>query len=778
MSFEYSSAGRPTGLPQASGPQTSSHMPYHHQQRPHHVPRYDPSSAAAAGLPAVPPSPRSALQVLGYSPQAGSGGTTLSVHVSGLSGQDAHLVRFVFGQRRVGAFMETPSGGRGGAMVLSTQVPRFADVSWWSSKVPVYLLVVDPVTGADANSFQVGEFTFIDSPRQQQHSMPAKRPRHEHEDIPLSVDPHAHAHNPYAQQPRRPASQPVPAYGSQFGAPPSRGHMRMDTSMSASSGYGGEMPTSSGSFSSASGVGGHGHDHDGRYVADSRQHPPPPPSSTAAAPFRPPPSLSSQLAANPNYGAQHFEPTSPFGSASFSSASRGVAGSTTSSSWRSPTSAGLHVPSPASTLNRSISGPAGYGPGSDYHPHRPSTNPDEPALQRTSTIPTTHAAHRTTRTIHPHGGPSSAPASSSAPWAPANRARLEVIGDLEDMARNWSAEEFGIRRRLVQFWRKQEGNVIRINFRPVEPGSTRPPNAVIISCIYWEERQECFFTSVDAIFLLESLVGNRFVVEEKNRIRRNLEGFRPLTVSKGKHDSDSFFKLIMSFPPPKPRNIEKDVKAFPWRILTSALRKIISKYSTTGGGGNNPSTLSDPTLALAQTPTDTSSRQQLTPASTTTDMPPPPRSHPLPSPTAPLPAMRTASQDGTPNSNRSSLSIRVPPTDSASLPALDGVSGGGGGGGLSAYFAGARTPGDRRTSDGVTLPVPGSAGFGGLDFGEFMFQSPGMTPAGASGWPGSAGAGAQLPPLQVGVGAAQAGGVTSAPQGGPVPLPPVGAAKE
>ncbi|KAH7461705.1 hypothetical protein FOMA001_g18843 [Fusarium oxysporum f. sp. matthiolae] len=29
----------------------------------------------------------------------------------------------------------------------------------------------------------------------------------------------------------------------------------------------------------------------------------------------------------------------------------------------------------------------------------------------------------------------------------------------------------------------------------------------------------------------------------------------------------------------KPRNIEKDVKVFPWRILESALKKIIGKYS-------------------------------------------------------------------------------------------------------------------------------------------------------------------------------------------------------
>ena len=85
-------------------------------------------------------------------------------------------------------------------------------------------------------------------------------------------------------------------------------------------------------------------------------------------------------------------------------------------------------------------------------------------------------------------------------------------------------------------------------------------------------------TSVDAIYLLEALVGTRFTVEEKNRIRRNLEGFRPITVSKNKAGSEDFFKLIMGFPNPKPRNIEKDVKVFPWDILSSALKKIIGKY--------------------------------------------------------------------------------------------------------------------------------------------------------------------------------------------------------
>jgi len=108
------------------------------------------------------------------------------------------------------------------------------------------------------------------------------------------------------------------------------------------------------------------------------------------------------------------------------------------------------------------------------------------------------------------------------------------------------------------------------------------PTSICISCIYWEEKNECFVTSVDTIYLLEQLVAARFTVEEKNRIRRNLEGFRPLTVSKGKQDSEEFFKVIMAFPNPKPRNIEKDVKVFHWKDLSSALKKIIGKYVSSG----------------------------------------------------------------------------------------------------------------------------------------------------------------------------------------------------
>ncbi|KAJ2611061.1 hypothetical protein H4S08_003332 [Coemansia sp. RSA 1365] len=164
-------------------------------------------------------------------------------------------------------------------------------------------------------------------------------------------------------------------------------------------------------------------------------------------------------------------------------------------------------------------------------------------------------------------------------------------------------EERECRRRLVQFWRRHENNSITCTFKAVS-AADRVPNSTVVSCIFWEEKQDFFITSVDCIHLLESLIAVRFTVEEKNRIRRNLEGFRPLTVSKCKAESADFFKLIMSFPNPKPRNIEKDVKVFPWRILPLALKKIIGKYTASY---SNPSGVSLDAL----TATKASSSSQL-----------------------------------------------------------------------------------------------------------------------------------------------------------------------
>lgn len=177
------------------------------------------------------------------------------------------------------------------------------------------------------------------------------------------------------------------------------------------------------------------------------------------------------------------------------------------------------------------------------------------------------------------------------------KANLKLNGKLDSMTEKWTQEEYSERRRLVVFRKSQSGSTLHASFRSVSPAE-RPQGSTCVSCIWWAEKGECFVTSVDTIYLLEQLVAapNKFTVEEKNRIRRNLEGYHPLTVSKAKAESEDFFKLIMAFPHPKPRNIEKDVKVFPWKVLEAALKKIISKYCA------SPSSLLPPSSSMPSNP--------------------------------------------------------------------------------------------------------------------------------------------------------------------------------
>ncbi|KAK5138583.1 hypothetical protein LTR08_000171 [Meristemomyces frigidus] len=229
-----------------------------------------------------------------------------------------------------------------------------------------------------------------------------------------------------------------------------------------------------------------------------------------------------------------------------------------------------------------------YHPGVPTVTRSPSTAPMSASSRPSHLLPSPAAGNPPlirTSTLQSPTTPGTALSSTFNPYTvypPNAKANLKIQGDLNSMADKWTTAEWEARRRLVQFRRSQSGSDITATFESITL-EERIPNSICVSCIWWEEKQECYVTSVDTISLLESLVAVRFTVEEKNRIRRNLEGFRPATVSKIKAESEEFFKLIMGFPNPKPRNIEKDVKVFPWRILGTALKKIIGKYATDAG---------------------------------------------------------------------------------------------------------------------------------------------------------------------------------------------------
>lgn len=166
----------------------------------------------------------------------------------------------------------------------------------------------------------------------------------------------------------------------------------------------------------------------------------------------------------------------------------------------------------------------------------------------------------------------------ASPFVMRTKAKLEIEGDLSTMKNNWSPEMWANRRCLVEFKRRRQDATVLASFRAIEEKDWQQ-NMIVISCLYHDARQECYFTSVDAIYLLECLMETRYTTEEKNRIRRNLESFKPTTLQKNEGQWQDFYAHIMNYPNPKPRNIDKGLKVFPWNHLEQALKKIFGNYS-------------------------------------------------------------------------------------------------------------------------------------------------------------------------------------------------------
>ncbi|KJA27772.1 hypothetical protein HYPSUDRAFT_197932 [Hypholoma sublateritium FD-334 SS-4] len=217
--------------------------------------------------------------------------------------------------------------------------------------------------------------------------------------------------------------------------------------------------------------------------------------------------------------------------------------------------------------------------------------PDGPSLRRRSVnhiSPTADRSHfpsspqqRKTR-LHRRAKSQSLVRTKHQPGADAQEyaqtPQLDMLTPLASICADWAPAEVAAGRRLVRFTKIQDGRRLIVSCEPIPQDQFREADSVI-SCIHRAENGACYVTSVDVIYLLERLTNGEFPVEEKNRIRRNLEGLRPTTVSKHKPGFGDFFQRIMEFPDPKPRNIEKDLKVFDWNLLGQALEKILSKYS-------------------------------------------------------------------------------------------------------------------------------------------------------------------------------------------------------
>ncbi|EIW83240.1 hypothetical protein CONPUDRAFT_121730 [Coniophora puteana RWD-64-598 SS2] len=155
---------------------------------------------------------------------------------------------------------------------------------------------------------------------------------------------------------------------------------------------------------------------------------------------------------------------------------------------------------------------------------------------------------------------------------------LQFITPLSDLSSNITQAEHLAGRRLVRFHKQYDRNRIVV-FAEAIRQEQYDEQDIVVSCIIRPDTRDCVITSVDIIHLLQRLVDDTFEVDEKNRIRRNLEGLNPLTVTKTKPSLQTFFQRIMDFNDPRPRKIEKDLKVFDWKKLEAGLAKIMAKYS-------------------------------------------------------------------------------------------------------------------------------------------------------------------------------------------------------
>jgi hypothetical protein len=141
-----------------------------------------------------------------------------------------------------------------------------------------------------------------------------------------------------------------------------------------------------------------------------------------------------------------------------------------------------------------------------------------------------------------------------------------------------SPAEIKDRRRFVRLIRKQQGSHIHLRMAATSADEVAFDDCNVINCLLIPDcGDEPSVSSVDIIKALELLVsppGGRLSIEEKNRVRRNIDTLRPITLKKGGES----LSWIMQLCSPRPITIAREVKIFKWSSLEAALVKIMKKY--------------------------------------------------------------------------------------------------------------------------------------------------------------------------------------------------------
>lgn len=159
---------------------------------------------------------------------------------------------------------------------------------------------------------------------------------------------------------------------------------------------------------------------------------------------------------------------------------------------------------------------------------------------------------------------------------------LDVVGDVNEMTKDWSLEELNESRRIVRVRKSLFNSNLDISFKAVT-ADAMVQDGFYISCIKRDDIN-CYYITQDDIYrlvewLLTDTFSHRLSADEKSQILHDLDDFNPLTVSRVKAETEDLFKLIMSLPHPQPSNFEIQIEVHRWETLLPTLETMMDKYS-------------------------------------------------------------------------------------------------------------------------------------------------------------------------------------------------------
>lgn len=112
-------------------------------------------------------------------------------------------------------------------------------------------------------------------------------------------------------------------------------------------------------------------------------------------------------------------------------------------------------------------------------------------------------------------------------------------------------------------------------------GKKERANPLAISCIWWQEKDEYFVTSCDIVRIVEGLIGVSLNKQHKNRMRRQLQSYSPMTIGRRYGEEiNTFYLQLIGFTTPSVKTIDKDIKVFKWEILEEALVKLVGQLKS------------------------------------------------------------------------------------------------------------------------------------------------------------------------------------------------------